>query len=63
MGWGDLGCYGNPAQETPNLDRMAAEGMQFMDFYSASAICSPCQQNFDNLSNSINIIKRVISIN
>lgn len=42
MGWGDLGCYGNPARETPNLDQMAAEGMLFTDFYTASAICSPC---------------------
>lgn len=41
MGWGDLGCYGNPARETPNLDQMAAEGMLFTDFYTASAICSP----------------------
>lgn len=41
VGWGDLGCYGNPSRETPNLDRMAAEGMLFTDFYTASAICSP----------------------
>jgi len=42
MGSGDLGCYGNPSRETPHLDRMAAEGMLFTDFYTASAICSPC---------------------
>ncbi|KAI0229213.1 N-acetylgalactosamine-6-sulfatase [Lamellibrachia satsuma] len=41
MGWGDLGCYGNPARETPNLDQMASQGMLFTDFYSASSICSP----------------------
>lgn len=41
MGWGDLGCYGNPSRETPHLDKMAEEGMLFTDFYSASAICSP----------------------
>ena len=42
MGWGDLGCYGNPSRETPHLDKMAEEGMLFTDFYTASAICSPC---------------------
>jgi len=42
MGWGDLGCYGNPSRETPHLDKMAEEGMLLTDFYSASAICSPC---------------------
>ena len=42
MGWGDLGCYGHPARETPNLDMMAEEGMLLTDFYSASGICSPC---------------------
>ena len=43
VGYGDLGCYGNPVKETPNLDRMASEGMLFTDFYSGSAICSPCK--------------------
>ncbi len=46
MGWGDLGCYGNPAMETPHLDKMAAEGMLFTDFYSASPICSPCMDTY-----------------
>ncbi|KAJ8050698.1 N-acetylgalactosamine-6-sulfatase [Holothuria leucospilota] len=41
MGWGDLGCYGNEAQETPNIDRLAEEGAMFTDFYSAAAVCSP----------------------
>jgi arylsulfatase A-like enzyme len=41
LGWGDLGCYGNPAIRTPNLDRMAAEGMRFTDFYSAAEVCTP----------------------
>lgn len=43
MGWGDLGCYGNEAQETPNIDRLAEEGAMFTDFYSAAAVCSPCK--------------------
>ena len=41
MGWGDLGHNGNPVKETPNLDRMAEEGLVFENFYSASPLCSP----------------------
>eukprot|EP00117_Sycon_ciliatum_P048168 scpid105146/ scgid34325/ N-acetylgalactosamine-6-sulfatase; Chondroitinsulfatase; Galactose-6-sulfate sulfatase; N-acetylgalactosamine-6-sulfate sulfatase len=41
MGWGDLGVFGHPAKETPNLDKMAADGMTFPDFYSANPLCSP----------------------
>ena len=45
MGWGDLGVLGQPAKETPNLDKMAADGMLFTDFYSANPLCSPCEWN------------------
>jgi len=38
LGWGDLGCYGNPSIRTPNLDRLAAQGMRFTDFYSAAEV-------------------------
>lgn len=41
MGWGDLGVFGQPSKETPNLDRMAAEGMLFPSFYTANPLCSP----------------------
>lgn len=41
LGWGDLGCYGHPSIRTPNLDRMAAEGMRFTDFYAAAEVCTP----------------------
>lgn len=41
LGSGDLGCYGNPTIRTPNLDRMAAEGARFTQFYSAAPLCSP----------------------
>jgi arylsulfatase A len=40
LGYGDLGCYGSRIP-TPNLDRMAAEGMRFTQFYSANPVCSP----------------------
>ena len=41
MGYADLSCYGNPDIETPNIDRLAAEGMKFTQFTVASPICSP----------------------
>ena len=41
LGYGDLACYGSSRNNTPNLDRLAAEGKRFTDFYMASAVCSP----------------------
>ena len=41
LGYGDLGCYGHPTIRTPNLDRMASEGMRFTQFYSAAPVCTP----------------------
>src|SRR5262252_6847922 len=40
LGYGDLGVYGSKIR-TPNLDRMAAEGVRFTQFYSANPVCSP----------------------
>jgi arylsulfatase A-like enzyme len=40
LGYGDLGCYGNKAARTPNLDRMAAEGTRWTSFYVPQAVCS-----------------------
>lgn len=40
-GWGDLGCYGHKQLTTPNLDRLAAEGTLFTQFYVCSGVCSP----------------------
>lgn len=40
MGYGDLSCYGSKGPATPNLDRMAKEGVRFTDFYVAQAVCS-----------------------
>ena len=39
LGWADLGCYGNTYHQTPNLDRLAAQGMRFTDAYAASSVC------------------------
>jgi arylsulfatase A-like enzyme len=41
LGWGDLSCYGNQRIKTPNLDRLAAEGTLFTNFYVAGSVCSP----------------------
>jgi len=40
LGYGDLGCYGGKLAPTPNLDRMATEGVRFTSFYVAQAVCS-----------------------
>jgi len=40
QGYADVGCYGAQGFTTPNLDRMAAEGMRFTDFYVSQAVCS-----------------------
>jgi len=41
MGYGDLGCYGQPYIQTPNIDRMAAEGMRFTQAYAGSPVSAP----------------------
>jgi arylsulfatase A-like enzyme len=41
LGYGDLGCYGGRSQCSPNLDRMASQGLRFTDGYANSPVCSP----------------------
>ena len=41
LGINDLGCYGRKDQPTPNLDRLAGQGLRFSSAYSAASICSP----------------------
>ncbi len=41
LGYGDLSCYGHPVIQTPNLDKLAEEGIKFTSFYSAAPVCSP----------------------
>jgi len=41
LGYGDLGSYGHPVIQTPNIDALAREGMTFTNYYAPSALCSP----------------------
>ena len=41
MGWGDFSCFGNKEVQTPNIDRLAKEGIRFSQFYVNAPICSP----------------------
>ncbi len=43
LGYGDLACYGHPTIQSPNIDRLAAEGMRFTSCYAAAANCSPAR--------------------
>ncbi|MDE6489708.1 MAG: arylsulfatase, partial [Muribaculaceae bacterium] len=46
MGYGDLGCYGQPYISTPNIDRMASEGMRFTQAYAGSPVSAPSRASF-----------------
>lgn len=41
LGYGDLACFGHPTIQTPNLDRMAAEGQKWTNFYVGASVCTP----------------------
>lgn len=41
LGYGELGCYGQKEIATPNIDRLAAEGMRFRQFYAGNTVCAP----------------------
>ena len=41
IGWNDIGCYGNPVVKTPNIDRLASEGLQFTNAFLTASSCSP----------------------
>ena len=43
LGYGDCSCYGQKTWKTPNIDRMAEEGIRFTDFYTTSPVCSPAR--------------------
>ena len=46
LGYGDLSCYGRPDYQTPNLDRLAAQGVRFANAYSAAPLCTPTRCAF-----------------
>ncbi len=46
LGWGDLSCYGRPDYKTPNLDRLASQGIKFTNAYSAAPVCTPTRVGF-----------------
>src|ERR1051326_9379934 len=41
LGYGDVGCYGQKKIETPNIDRLAKEGLRFKQFYAGTSVCAP----------------------
>ena len=41
LGYGDLGCYGQKRIKTPNIDKLAKQGMKFSQFYAGSTVCAP----------------------
>lgn len=45
LGYGDIGCFGSNKHRTPNIDRMAAEGMRFTSFYVTSGVCTPSRSS------------------
>ena len=49
LGFGDLGCYGHPSSLTPNIDRLAANGLRFTDFYTTCPVCSPSRYSLANI--------------
>ena len=46
LGYGDLSCYGRPDYQTPNLDRLASQGVRFLNAYAASPLCTPTRCAF-----------------
>lgn len=45
LGYGDIGCFGSKKHNTPNLDRMAEEGIRFTSFYVTSGVCTPSRSS------------------
>src|SRR3990172_4962672 len=43
MGYGDIGAFGNPIVQTPNVDRLAAQGLRLTQHYSGSPVCAPAR--------------------
>ncbi|MCS5540767.1 MAG: sulfatase-like hydrolase/transferase, partial [Roseibacillus sp.] len=43
LGWGEVGCYGQQKIKTPNLDRLAGEGLRFLRHYTGAPVCAPAR--------------------
>ncbi len=48
IGYGDIGCYGQKQIQTPNIDRLAKEGIRFTNFYAGSTVCAPVALRVDD---------------
>ena len=48
LGWADLACYGNQFNESPNIDQLAAEGIQYTNAYAACPVCSPTRASIQS---------------
>lgn len=46
LGYGDIGCFGSKKHRTPNIDRLATEGVRLTSFYSAAPVCTPSRASF-----------------
>ena len=45
MGYGDLSCYGQKNYATPNLDKLASQGVKFVNAYAAAPVCTPTRDS------------------
>jgi arylsulfatase A-like enzyme len=74
LGYGDLGCYGQDKISTPNIDRLAKEGMRFTQAYAGSSVCAPSRSSLmtgfhnghnrvrDNLPHGVNLLPNDFTI-
>lgn len=46
LGYGDIGCYGQKLIETPNIDKLAVNGMKFTQYYAGTSVCAPSRASF-----------------
>ena len=65
LGYGDLGCYGARLVKTPNVDRLAREGVRFTDAHSTASVCTPtrCGNPFSNMRSRANLSLRIRTMN